>query len=490
MIAFKEITADVRAELQAVTFRTGLRNCNFTFANLVGWQPEFDTRYCILNGALVLRYCFDGQMAYLINFDNRNKDSEKQNSLCAIHLVDKLREDAASRGEDLLVMGLEDDRVQALHSCFPGISTVTPRRSSYDYLYLREDLEHLAGKHLKAKRNHCNRFVEEHPDYEYCAITPDLFDDCLALADHWSEASEHENPSYGDSLSAEKRVLRRFFDNWQKLDMQGGAIFIKESTDSSSVTDNKSHKRLVAFTLGAPVTPDTFDICIEKADRSVNGAFNIINQQFAKHLPEQYRYINREEDMGLVGLRKAKLSYHPHQLLSFNVLTIRTTRLVRCTPSDSEESIDWITRQYGFDRGEVASWVRTLHFNWPMSVKAIDMEGRTVGLLNMSDYRVEEETEQILNDKPELVAALGRLRSIAVFSFIVAEEYRHTRLNYQMLMAIWSELQSYDFIFVPVMHRLQTHHYWQRWGAREFYRDAQSVYYLIPLSEAAKRLQL
>ena len=461
---FKEITANNRAELQAVTFRSGLRNCNFTFANLVAWQPEFRTCYCIHGDALVLRYCFDGRIAYFVNSEHSP----------TVELIDALRQDASSRGDNLLLMGLEDDRAQECHSYYPAISTVTPRRSSYDYLYLREELEQLAGKHLKSKRNHCNRFVEEHPDYEYRPITPDLFDDCLALADLWSEESEHENPTYGDSLSAEKRVLQRFFDNWQKLDMLGGAIYLKD--------------RMVAFTLGAPVTADTFDICVEKADRNVNGAFNIINQQFAKHLPTQYRYINREEDMGLEGLRKAKLSYHPFQLLSFNVVTIKTTRLLRCTREDSEETVDWITRQYGFDRCEVASWVRNLHFNWPMSVKAVDMEGLTVGLLNMSDYRVEEETEQILHDKPELVKAMGRLKSIAVFSFIVAEEYRHTRLNYQMLMEIWPELQSYDFIFVPVMHRLQTHRYWQRWGAHEFYRDTQSVYYLIPLSAAAKEL--
>ena len=79
---------------------------------------------------------------------------------------------------------------------------------------------------------------------------------------------------------------------------------------------------MVAFTYGAAVTHDTFDVCVEKADRTVDGAFNIINQQFAAHLPEQYVYVNREEDMGLEGLRKSKLSYHPHQLLSYNIVTI------------------------------------------------------------------------------------------------------------------------------------------------------------------------
>ena len=80
---------------------------------------------------------------------------------------------------------------------------------------------------------------------------------------------------------------------------------------------------MVAFTYGAAVTHDTFDVCVEKADRNVDGAFNIINQQFAAHLPEEFVYLNREEDMGLEGLRKSKLSYHPHTLLSYNNVIIR-----------------------------------------------------------------------------------------------------------------------------------------------------------------------
>lgn len=78
--------------------------------------------------------------------------------------------------------------------------------------------------------------------------------------------------------------------------------------------------RLIAFTYGAAVTTDTFDVCIEKADRQTEGAFAIINQQFAQHLPEQFVYLNREDDMGIAGLRKAKLSYHPETLLTYNVV--------------------------------------------------------------------------------------------------------------------------------------------------------------------------
>ena len=152
------------------------------------------------------------------------------------------------------------------------------------------------------------------------------------------------------------------------------------------------------------------------------------------------------------------------------------------TEDDAPLTVEWMVRQYGFDRAEVELWVQDLHFNWPLSVKALDENGQVIGLLNMSDYRIEEETPQILKDKPELIKSLNAQRYIAVFSFIVAEQYRGTRLNYDMLMSIMPELKThYDFIFIPVLHRLKTHRYWQRWGATEFYRDADCVCYKLDL---------
>ena len=154
--------------------------------------------------------------------------------------------------------------------------------------------------------------------------------------------------------------------------------------------------------------------------------------------------------------------------------------LQRMTEDDASLTACWMVRQYGFDRADVESWLQNLHFNWPMSVKALDENGKVVGLLNMSDYRIEDETPQILKDKPELIKSLNSQRYIAVFSFIVAEKYRGTRLNYDMLMSIMPELKSkFDFIFIPVLHRLKTHQYWQRWGAKEFYRDDDCVYYKL-----------
>ena len=173
--------------------------------------------------------------------------------------------------------------------------------------------------------------------------------------------------------------------------------------------------------------------------------------------------------------------------------------LIRMTDADAPLTVDWMVRQYGFDRPEVEGWVRDLHFNWPLSVKAIEsgkmeedsqsaepgsLSTKIIGLLNMSDYRIEEETPLIAREKPELLAALNARRYIAVFSFIVVPAYRGTRLNYDMLMSVMPELKArYDFVFIPVMHWLKTHQYWKRWGAIEFYRDQECVYYQLPLKQ-------
>ena len=163
--------------------------------------------------------------------------------------------------------------------------------------------------------------------------------------------------------------------------------------------------------------------------------------------------------------------------------------LHRMNAADAPLTVDWMVRQYGFDRREVEDWVANLHFNWPLSVKAVANEELgmrneelVIGLLNMSDYRIEEETPLIASEKPELLRELNAQRYTAVFSFIVAPEYRGTRLNYDMIMSIMPELKAnYDFVFIPVLHHLKTHRYWQRWGATEFYRDADCVYYQLPL---------
>ncbi len=445
-VSFHPLTLSGREAMQAVTLHAGRRNCNYTFANLLGWQFWYKTEACVLQDAVVLRYIYEGERAYTVCTAGYLTDE----------LVDALLADS---GGKLTIYALEDSQAQALSSFK---AEVKPMRDLYDYIYRRTDLAMLQGGHLQAKRNHVNRFKTDNPNFEYRPLMPELFDECRRLTEIWQGEK-----GASETIDVERQVMENIFSNWESLGMIGGSIWV--------------NGHMIAFSYGAAVTNDTFDICVEKADRNIEGAFAIINQQFASHLPEQYIYVNREDDMGLPGLRKAKLSYHPEILLSFNVVHIgKPYTLQRMTSADAPLTIEWMVREYGFDRAKVETWVRDLHFNWPLSIKAVDDNGNVIGLLNMSDYRIEEETPQILADAPKLLASLNARRYTAVFSFIVAPEYRGTRLNYDMLMSIMPELKArYDFIFIPVMHRLKTHAYWQRWGATEFYRDSESIYYKL-----------
>jgi hypothetical protein len=265
----------------------------------VGWQFWYYTEVCILENTVVLRYTFDGQRAYMVC----------TSEALSLELIEALLDD--SNG-DLTLIGLEDSQVEQLSTLNSKLSTnVEPLRDQYDYIYRRTDLATLHGRHLDAKRNHIHRFRAEHPDFEYRPLTPEFFDECRRLTEIWQEEknqNDNENENRNETINAEHRVMETIFSNWDTLGMIGGSIFVDG--------------RMVAFTYGAAVTTDTFDVCVEKADRHVEGAFAIINQQFAEHLPEQYIYLNREEDMGIPGLRQAKLSYHPEILLTYNVVHI------------------------------------------------------------------------------------------------------------------------------------------------------------------------
>ena len=310
-MTFHQLALSDREAMQAVSLPSGRRNCNYTFANLMGWKFLFGTEVCVLENAVVLRYTFDGQRAYMVC----------TSGALSLELIEALLDDGNG---DLTLIGLEDLQVEqlsilaspkmltldivqtslnsALTQSHLSITT-EPVRDQYDYIYRRTDLATLHGRHLNAKRNHIHRFRAEHPDFEYRPLTPECFDECRRLTEIWQEEK-------GDSdiINTEKQVMETIFSNWDALGMIGGSIFV--------------NGRMVAFTYGSAVTTDTFDVCVEKADRHVEGAFAIINQQFAEHLPEQYIYLNREEDMGIPGLRKAKLSYHPEILLTYNVVHI------------------------------------------------------------------------------------------------------------------------------------------------------------------------
>lgn len=307
MIRFHDISARDRELIQRYTLNGTGRNCDLSFANLISWRFLYDTQFAIVDDYLVFRFYTGRHLAYMapipkpvIQPDGSYKVPE--DSVCPASVIRQMRNDAIAMGHPFLLIGCSGSMTDCLEQIMPGEFTFKAERDYFDYIYLREKLASLSGKHLQGKRNHSNKFRALYPNYEYRPLTKSLIPECLKLEEVWrkqtkQDAGEEENAE----LSEELRAMTRAFVNWDYINCLGGCIFVDG--------------QLVAFTFGCPINNDTFDVCVEKADTSYEGSFSIINQEFARHLPEQYIYMNREEDLGAEGLRKAKLSYKPAILL-------------------------------------------------------------------------------------------------------------------------------------------------------------------------------
>ncbi len=262
----------------------------------MSWRFLYDTEMAIWDNWLLFRFKANGHLAYLAPTGKGDWRG----------VMSALLEDARSLDEPFLMLGVCENTLTFLDEAMPGYFYATADRTYTDYIYDRQSLSSLSGKKLQPKRNHANRFEKFYPDYEYLSLTPDIFRECLELETRWS--SQKIENSARLSYADERRSMSYVLDNWDNLGGMGGALRVEG--------------RLVAFTFGAPVNYDTFDVCVEKADTEYDGAYAVINREFVRRVPEQYVYINREEDLGIEGLRRAKESYQPVMLLhKYTVMT-------------------------------------------------------------------------------------------------------------------------------------------------------------------------
>lgn len=312
MIKFKDVTVDDKDLIQSFTLYGERQNCDLSFANLISWRFLYNTQYAVVDDYLVFRFYTGRHLAYMMPVPRPREQEDGSLRVepcdeCSVSVIRAIRDDSIAMGHPFLMLGVCNYMRDIIEKYFPDTFDIKPDRDYSDYIYTRDKLVNLSGKKLQSKRNHINKFKTLYPGYEYRRLTPELIPQCLEVERQWRAVSKDDNGETPDEeLSEELRSMTRAFNRWDKLGLMGGAIFVGE--------------RMVAFTYGCPINHNTFDVCVEKADVSYEGAFAIINQEFVKHIPEQYYYINREEDLGDEGLRRAKLSYKPDILLEKNVI--------------------------------------------------------------------------------------------------------------------------------------------------------------------------
>lgn len=289
MIDFKLIELKDRDLIEPSLMRWGNQDCNLSFVNLCSWQFMTDSRWAMVEGCLVFRFTLDEEnVVYTMPAGEGGRRKAA---------VEALKAQCEREGLALRIHGVFPGLEEWFDREYPGECEYVLDRDYFDYIYLRRDLAELKGKYLQAKRNHVNKFKRMY-DYRYEPLTPELIPYCLELEKKWCE--EH-GCDETESLEHERKALTYALNHFEELRLFGGTIWVGDE--------------IVAFTYGAPINGDTFGAHIEKADTKVEGAYAVINQEFAKHLPERFVYVNREEDLGIPGLRKAKLSYHPAVLL-------------------------------------------------------------------------------------------------------------------------------------------------------------------------------
>ena len=286
MIPFERLTIDQKSTYDALLHRAAHRGCAFSFANLYLWGRQCAAR---VGDDLLLFSHFHGKTLYPY-------------PICpgsARGAIEFLIADSKERGIPLRLSGLNTQDVEDLERWYPGQFRFHCGRDGHEYVYAIDDLADLKGKKYQPKRNHINRFLSEYPDAVIRPLDESTLPDAKNLADRWYQRRTSE-----EDAGMELVALNRAFANWQALGMEGLVLYVGD--------------QVVAMTMGSFLGEDTVDVHFEKADLDYNGAYAVINRAFARHIREKYpqvKFLNREEDMGLEGLRKAKLSYYPHHLV-------------------------------------------------------------------------------------------------------------------------------------------------------------------------------
>ena len=265
------------------------RGCEYSFVNLFLWGRQ---RAAFLHDHVVFFSQFDRRSVYLFPIGSGDKKK----------VLDAIMIDAKKRGIPCRLAGLTQDDCALLERLYPGRLRYHFDRNSFDYIYDINDLSDLAGRKFQKKRNHLNRFRQSYPDHALEPITDENIHLAEKLVEDWYQLRLQENPhaDYHMEMAAITKALKMR----KELGLEG--LLLRDG------------EKILAMTMGSRLNKDTFDIHFEKALDIADGAYAAINNGFARYLREKYpevRFLNREDDMGLEGLRKAKLSYNPHHMV-------------------------------------------------------------------------------------------------------------------------------------------------------------------------------
>ena len=289
MIGFERLDLNNKARYDEYLMADPERGCEYSFVNLFLWGRQ---KAAFRGGRLLLFSQFDRRSVYPFPVGNGPLKP----------VLDALIHDAATRGIPCCLTGLTKAECDLVEELYPGRFRFYADRDGFDYVYSIDDLADLKGRKFQKKRNHLHRFEDAHPDAEFLPLDEKTRVRAYCMLQKWYADRKAADPHADFHL--EELAMNRAFTFQSQLGLEG--LVLVENGE------------VLAFTMGSRMNACTFDVHFEKAREDVDGAYPAINRAFARYLREKYpqlRYLNREDDMGLEGLRKAKLSYCPDHMV-------------------------------------------------------------------------------------------------------------------------------------------------------------------------------
>lgn len=290
---FKPIELEDKRWMDSYIKQQNSRNCSISFANIYLWQKHYRIEYAVVEDMLVFKSIEDNPcFSYPIGGNDVKK------------AMDVIMEYCRENNFEFKLYGISEEQFEVIERLYPGEFEIEYNRDDANYVYETEKLIQLSGKKYHGKKNHINKFKAIHEEWQYEDITEENVEDSIQMAKQWRKDNLCEE---NEMKSAEFCVTLNALRKLKELELIGGLI--------------RADGRVVAITVGEELTKDTFVVHIEKAFADVDGAYPMINREFLAHHATNYTYVNREEDTGEEGLRKAKLSYKPIFMVESGIVT-------------------------------------------------------------------------------------------------------------------------------------------------------------------------
>ena len=289
MIEFKQIEISDKKEYESCIVGISERGCETSFANLYMWGRQ---RVAFLFEQALIFSQFNRRSVYPYPIGKGDKKAA----------LDAIIADAKERGISCRITGLNAEAKRELEELYAEKFRFHCDRDSFDYVYDINDLADLKGKKYQKKRNHFNRFVANDPQYKTEEISDLNIEIVKGFVDEWYKKRAEDDPE--TDFMMEQAAISKALRDYKELCLEGLALF--------------ASGELVAITFGSRMSEDTVDVHFEKARADVEGAYTAINCEFARYIRKKYpdiKFLNREEDMGIGGLRKSKESYYPHHMV-------------------------------------------------------------------------------------------------------------------------------------------------------------------------------